>query len=30
MLPSDFDFTDEPLIRYDVSVIENTFVDDCK
>ena len=30
MLPSDFDFTDEPLIQYDVSVIENTFVDDCK
>lgn len=24
------DFTDEPVIRCDVPVVESTFVDDCK
>ena len=26
----DIDFTDKPVIRCDVPVVENTFVNDCK
>ena len=26
----DIDFTDEPVVQYDASVVKNTFFDDCK
>ena len=26
----DIDFSDAPVVQYDVPVVENTFVDDCK